>query len=325
MLSLFCRVYTFFLPFSITLLKRKAARNMNVITGVCGFIGSNLALKLLQTGAAVTGVDKSSDEHVLNKLREFPCFKFIRCDISGPVEGKLADELKKAHNVYHLAAFKTNKAGLKTFYQDNILATRRLLSIEYHNLKNFFFTSSLYVYGSNFGVARETDTVMPDNAYGLSKLICEDLIAERFSGTSVNHILARLFFVYGKPLGESSGYKSVILKFLNLARASRPLEIYGSGEQTLDYIHIFDVINALNELQRKKYKGIVNIGSGQSTSVNSIFDLVDEISGLDLDKTFHSPDKTDGTHRVSCNDKLGLYYKPQISLSDGLKNLWRQN
>ena len=138
---------------------------------------------------------------------------------------------------------------------------------------------------------------------------------------NLNYIILRFFNIYG--LGQSLQYAGVITKFLKNIGEGKPLEIYGDGNQTRDFIHIDDVVECINLAMRNlegKSGRIYNIGSGKNTSILELADILLKLSRKDLPIHFKSMTKGDIIHsKTSINlAKVELCFELKISLQEGL-------
>lgn len=293
-----------------------------LITGASGFIGLHLCKHILQnTKSKIVCLDRYLDPNGCRLFDSTDRVDFVNQDLSTDLSEEAMKSLEAAECIFHLAAFKTNKAGEKRFYQDNVLATERIINLPLKNLKQFFFTSTLYVYGSNFGTASEDDEPHPDTAYGMSKLVCEKMLFDRFSGTATNLAIPRLFFVFGNPIGTSIGYKSVILKHIDRIKNGLAPVIYGSGEQMLDYIYIDDVTEAFDALIKNEFNGVVNISSGTLVSVNDLTRDICDVMDYKGKLEYQSADWTDGTSRGGDNRRLLAMHAKRVGFQQALKSM----
>ena len=297
-----------------------------MVTGGAGFIGKHLVAKLLRDQHEVTIFDNfsSSSKNDITHLLE---------DGVGLVTGDILDYdllLKSMSNydfVIHLAAQTSVEQSIvdpETTIDINVEGTVNVLkSCVKTNVKGLISTSTAAVYGSSPTPISETSQPNPISSYGASKLVTEyNLQAfSRFFG--LNCISLRLFNVYGNGQSTDAG---VIRKFLKNISEKIPLEIFGDGTQTRDFVHISDVIQAfycaIRNIEAKRGK-VYNIGSGSATSINELAALLLSGKGKDL-QLIHKP-ALEGEIKDSKADislaENDIGYSPQMSLSDGLASL----
>ena len=143
------------------------------------------------------------------------------------------------------------------------------------NVKNLIFSSSAAVYGNSPNtLISENSQLNPLSSYGVSKLVAEYNLQVFSKLFDLNCISLRLFNVYGSGQSSEAG---VIKKFLKNISDETPLEIFGDGAQTRDFVHISDVIQAfycaIKNIEAKRGE-IYNIGSGTATSINELASLL---------------------------------------------------
>ena len=297
-----------------------------LVTGGAGFVGRHLVAKLLHDGHNITIFDNfssSSKNDVIHLLENG--VNLVTGDI---LDYDLLLKSMANHDfVIHLAAqtsVSESIANPKTTVDIIVNGTVNVLkSCVKTNVKGLISTSTAAVYGSSPTPISETSQPNPISSYGASKLVTEyNLQAfSRFFG--LNCISLRLFNVYGN--GQSSE-AVVIRKFLKNISKDLPLEIFGDGTQTRDFVHISDVIQAfycaIKNIEAKRGE-VYNIGSGKSASINELASLLISSKGKDL-QIIHKPERQ-GEVKFSKADislaKTDINYSPEVSLRDGLASL----
>jgi len=169
----------------------------------------------------------------------------------------------------------------------------------------------------------ENSQLSPLSSYGASKLVAEYNLQTFSKLFGLNCISLRLFNVYGNGQSSEAG---VIRKFLKNISKEAPLEIFGDGVQTRDFVHVSDVIQAfycaIRNIDAKRGESY-NIGSGTATSINELASLLISSKGKDL-QVIHKP-ALEGEIKDSKADislaENDIGYSPQVSLSDGLASL----
>jgi UDP-glucose 4-epimerase len=133
----------------------------------------------------------------------------------------------------------------------------------------------------------------------------------------------RFFNVYGA--GQNPEYAGVITKFANRLDAGNPPEIYGSGEQTRDFVSVTDIVRAIKLSLEKGASGTCNVGTGRSISVNELARIMLDIYGSQSTPTHHQ--RIEGDILESCADiskaKRMLGYEPTADLYQGLQKMLR--
>ena len=298
-----------------------------MVTGGAGFIGKHLVTKLLRDQHEITIFDNfsSSSKNDITHLLE---------DGVSLVTGDVLDYdlLLKSMSSYdfviHLAAqtsVSQSIADPKTTADIIVDGTVNVLkSCVKTNVKNVIFSSSAAVYGNSLDtLISEKSHLNPLSSYGASKLVAEYNLQTFSKLFGLNSISLRLFNVYGNGQSSEAG---VIRKFLKNISKELPLEIFGDGTQTRDFVHISDVIEAfycaIRNIETKRGE-VYNIGSGTATSINELASLL--ISSKEKDLQVIHKSALEGEIKDSKADislaKNDIGYSPQVSLSDGLASL----
>ena len=297
-----------------------------LVTGGAGFIGKHLIVELLRDDHNITIFDNFSSSskndvvHLLENGVNLVTGDILDYDL-------LLKSMSNYDFVIHLAAQTSVEQSIvdpETTIDINVEGTVNVLkSCVKTNVKGLISTSTAAVYGSSPTPISETSQPNPISSYGASKLVTEyNLQAfSRFFG--LNCISLRLFNVYGNGQSTDAG---VIRKFLKNISEKIPLEIFGDGTQTRDFVHISDVIQAfycaIRNIEAKR-GNVYNIGSGSATSINELAALLLSGKGKDL-QLIHKP-ALEGEIKDSKADislaENDIGYSPQMSLSDGLASL----
>ena len=298
-----------------------------MVTGGAGFIGRHLVAKLLDDGHEITIFDNfsSSYKNDITYLLESGV-SLVTGDI---LDYDLLLKSISSHDfVIHLAAqtsVSESIANPKTTVDIIVNGTVNVLkSCVKTNVKNLIFSSSAAIYGNSLDtLISENSQLSPLSSYGASKLVAEYNLHVFSKFFGLNCISLRLFNVYGNGQSTNTG---VIRKFLKNISEEAPLEIFGDGTQTRDFVHISDVIQAFYCAIRNieaKHGNVYNIGSGKATSINELASLLLSSKGKDL-QLIHKP-TLEGEIKDSKADislaENDIGYSPQMSLSDGLASL----
>lgn len=295
------------------------------ITGIAGFIGSQLAAHL-DTRHDVIGFDngRSGD---FTRVPDGALSHHL--DINEPSVSDWAKLLDGVEVLFHLAAEKYNssKTTPERVIATNISAMSRMLQgAAEAGVRQIVFTSSLYAYGST-GPApmQESQPLTPDTYYGMSKVAGENLVrvAERDYG--LRWAVARLFFVYGPRQYAEGGYKSVIMTNFERILAAEPPRINGDGHQRLDYVYVQDAVEALEALSAPDAAGLtVNIGSGTAPSILELTALMQQVAGTDYKPVHAAADWTQGTVRLADPQLASqdLQWRASTDLHTGLQRVW---
>jgi len=295
---------------------------MNIlITGGMGFIGSYLSNYLFNKDNKISIYDNFSNSP--NHMSESN-FKIIHGDILDRV--LLSKSLKTIDIVIHLAAQISVTESLKNpenTIKINVQGTQNILDacLE-NNIKNFIAISTAAVFGNqDIMPLTEHSKTCPISAYGKSKLLMEKKIVDFSKNNNFNSIILRFFNLYG--LGQSSEYAGVITKFLQRITENKPLEIYGTGNQTRDFLHIDDAVKCI-DLAIRHLDGnvgkIYNVGTGNCINILNLAHLLLKLSRKELPINFKSEIKGDILNSETSIDlvKKELGFQPKILLEEGL-------
>jgi UDP-glucose 4-epimerase len=295
-----------------------------VITGVAGFIGSNLADRLLREGYRVVGIDNLA----YGVLEQVPAgVEFHRLDIRDPA---IALHVRGADAVFHLAAKNcisdcqtdpVDTASVNVLGSVNVFEACRRGGVG----KVVYAESSALYEGSRVLPTPEWEEA-PESFYALSKF-AERLFAlgyERFAGMRVSAL--RYFCVYGPRQDYRRTIPPVMSAFIiKLSRGERPT-IYGTGEKRRDFVYVDDVNDFhLQCLSDPRTDGrVFNLGSGSSWSVREIYDRVRRMVGSTLEPVY-APDLPGEAleTRADISAARSLGWEPRTSLDDGLREAQR--
>jgi UDP-glucose 4-epimerase len=178
------------------------------------------------------------------------------------------------------------------------------------------------IYGECERPAREDDPLAPVSPYGTGKLAAESYIAtfNRLHGSQ--HSILRYANVYG-PRQDAELEGGVVAIFFERFRKGEPATIFGDGEQTRDFVHVFDIVAAT--LAAYDTDGIFNIASGQETTVLELHDLCRRASGTEGDPVF-APERLGEIRRSvldPTNGEAALDWTPKLELEEGLRQTWQ--
>ena len=232
----------------------------------------------------------------------------VHCAAQVSVEKSTDDPLSDA---------KTNVLGTVNMLHESVLA----------GVSRFVYVSSAAVFGQpKYIPIDENHPTKPINNYGASKLAGEKYTLAYDSTSSMEVVSVRPFNFYSVRADPNSPYSGVITKFLARLKAGQPPIIEGDGRQTRDFIHARDVARMLALVVNKKgLRGeVFNCGSGVSTSVLDLANIMTSLSGKKLKPEFAKPRVGDIRESVSASTKaIGvLGFHPKTSLQEGLKEMF---
>lgn len=260
-----------------------------LITGVAGFLGSNLALRLLEAGHHVIGVDNLSMGHMSNLAMAMlnPAFTFVEGDVTdAEMFRSLADDIEVC---VHLAAFKIPRYGkaIDTL-KINLHGTENTLDFSRDRNIKCVLASTSDVYGKNPAVPfseEHSDSVIggskvPRWSYAVSKLFDEHLALAYQDSYGFPVTLLRFFGSYGphQPLSWWGGPPPV---FIDAVLNNKTIPIHGDGMQTRSFTFVSDTVDGIVEaIFRDEANGeILNIGSKEEVTILELARRIKQVSG----------------------------------------------
>lgn len=290
-----------------------------LITGGAGFVGIHLTHVLQEAGFEVTVFDKACSE---SKIEHG--VSYIKGDITNLDELQYA--LQGIDIVVHLAAIVSVavcEQDSQLCYKNNIEGTENVFkAAQQAQVQKIIYASSAAVYG-NFesDSITESDPTHPISEYGKSKL--EN---EKIAHTYAQHIPSiglRFFNIYGPGLTMENAYPSVLIAFFKKIQASESLTVFGTGEQTRDFVHVLDVCQAiLKSITSTHSNAVYNVGTGEQTTIKTLAELIQK----HIPETHVSFEpKRDFDIEKSCADiskiKFELHYSPTHSVTEDIPDL----
>ena len=255
-----------------------------LVTGGCGFIGSNLVNRLVVDGYSVSVLDdlsKGQKEYIKESLGEKNCKLTIGSITNHSLLEKLLAEVDV---VIHEAAKPDVRASIDNLFSDfetNVLGTLKVLNamVKIEVPKIVFASSGGTVYGETDVIPTpETEPLAPISHYGASKAACEQYISSFSSLFNIEAISLRLGNIFGPPSNQGVMYDF----FWKLKKDPTSLEILGDGKQVKSYLFIDDCIDAHIQSLKTTITGHMtfNIASIEGNTVNEVANAVVKSLGL---------------------------------------------
>jgi UDP-glucose 4-epimerase len=251
-----------------------------LVTGGAGFVGSHLCERLVNEGHNVTAIDNFSTGHAsnLDRLKGVDGFSLIEASILDTQI--LTPLINESEYVFHLAAavgvFNIVNNPLASLLT-NIRGTENVLEAAHSTKTPVFLTSSSEVYGKNISDSlKESDDRILGSpvtlrwSYSEAKAIDESLAYAYFVEKQLETRIVRFFNTVGpRQLGA---YGMVVPRFVKAALSNEPITIYGDGNQTRCFAHVFDVIDAVLAIAfaENTIGKVINIGNNFEISINDL-------------------------------------------------------
>lgn len=298
-----------------------------LITGGCGFIASHLVEELVGEEYELRLLDnmiRGQESNVPDDKSKNADIEILRGDVRDRDVVEAA--VDGVDYVVHLAALSLNRS---IEYPHESLTVNTMGS---HNVfeasakegvKKVLAASSASVYGNQDIPMRETDEMIPKTPYGTSKLASEHLLKFYRDQHGLDSLAYRFFNAYGPRQHTDAYYTSVINVFIQRLLEGEPPVIHGSGEQTMDFIHARDIARGLRlGLENETSVPVVNLGSGQMTSIADLAEILVDIVGSDESPEYVDRDVLVSERKASIERaKEELGFETQIPIREGLEDV----
>ena len=292
-----------------------------MVTGGAGFIGSHLADRLLALGYRVVIVDNLST----GKLRNLnSAATFHHADITLPAVAE-AFEREQPDLVFHLAAQTSVPRSTRDPVKDgetNALGTLRVLeAARLHGIEKVIYSSTGgALYGEpETNPCTDDHPIAPLSPYGMSKYMGELYLQFYHRMHRLSYTCLRYGNVYG-PRQDARGEAGVVAIFTQAMLEGRQPKIFGDGNQERDFLFVDDVVEA-NVCAIDRGDGLaLNIGTGEKTSINRIYELLRGMTEFGLDPLYDSARLGD-VYQISLDKSRAareLGWTPKVNLEDGL-------
>lgn len=263
------------------------------ITGGAGFIGSNLADRLLAEGHFVTVYDNFSTGqpgHFLAQAKTSAAFRLVQGDLLN--QSKLNQAMAGADFVFHLAANADVRHGLKHPGRDleqNTIATFNVLeAMRQNEVRRLAFSSTGSIYGEAEVIPTSETAPFPvqTSLYGASKLAGEGLISAYCEGYGMQGYIFRFVSI----LGERYTHGHIFDFYRKLLANPAQIEVLGNGQQRKSYLYVQDCINAIftaiNHPAAQQKVNIFNLGNEDYCNVDQSLDWICERLGLNPKRVY---------------------------------------
>lgn len=308
----------------------------SLVTGAGGFIGGHLVARLISEGHEVRAVDCKPLEQW---YQVHDGAENIQGDCS--VLETAQEVTRGMQHVYNLAA----DMGGMGFIENNkalcmltvLTSTHMLVAARDAGVERFFYSSSACVYAADHQTStdvvalREEDAypAQPEDGYGWEKLFTERMCRHFQEDYGLQTRVARFHNVYG-PEGTWDGGRekapaALCRKFAYAAlTGDLDLEIWGDGEQTRSFMYVDDCVRGILDIMNGDSPEPVNLGSAELVSINQMADLLEQISGVVVNRKYKldAPQGVRGRNSDNTLFRATYGWEPSISLHDGLERTY---
>lgn len=297
-----------------------------LVTGGCGFIGSNLCKKLLDAGNYVICLDNlfTGTENNIAAFKDRPNFKFIYHDVINPLN--LEENIDEIYNLacpaspihYQFNPIKTAKTSVFGALNMLELATQKRAKILQASTSEIYGDPEVHPqpeaywgYVNSIGIR---------SCYDESKRMAETLFFDYHRQYSTAIKLIRIFNTYGPNMNIDDG--RVISNFIVQALRNKDITVYGSGLQTRSFCYIDDLLEGMTKMMESdnNFIGPVNLGNPEEFTMLSLAELIISMTGSKSKIEFKPLPSDDPARRKPLIDlaKQKLKWEPKINLQTGL-------
>jgi GDP-D-mannose 3',5'-epimerase len=309
-----------------------------IVCGGGGFIGGHLIADLRRQGVKEI---RSVDIKPLSEwYQAFPDVDNLQLDLQR--RDACDQALQGAATVFNLAA----DMGGMGFIENNkalcmlsvLINTHLLMAAKETGVQRFFYASSACVYNAdkqrdpNVTALKEADAypAMPEDGYGWEKLFSERMCRHFREDFGTVTRAARYHNVYG-PLGTWDGGRekapaAVCRKVIQAKLSGKhEIEIWGDGHQTRSFMYIDDCLKGTQAILASDILEPINLGSSELVSINQLVDIVEEIAGVKLKRSYNlkAPKGVNGRNSDNTLIKKYLGWEPCVRLRDGMEKTYR--
>ncbi len=310
-----------------------------LVCGAGGFIGGWLVAELGSVGGlSIRAVDVKPFEEWYQRFEDVE-------NVTLDLQDRSACERVVAGNVREVYNLAADMGGIG-FIEHNkalcmlsvLINTHLLMASHRAGVQKYLFASSACVYATdkqtdpNVTALREEDAypASPEDGYGWEKLFSERMCRHFAEDFGLQTCVARYHNVYG-PHGTFDGGRekapAAICRKVILAKLSgkHEIEIWGDGNQTRSFMYIDDCIKGTRMMMDRDIPGPLNIGSSELVSINQLVDIVEEIAGVRLKRTYNlrAPKGVMGRNSDNTRIQKIMEWQPSISLRQGMENTYR--
>lgn len=303
-----------------------------LITGGAGFIGSNLAEKIIQDKrvSLVRVLDNLATGSLQNiaSLKKNPAFEFVEGDITD--YKTCIEACRDIDLISHQAALGSVPRSISdplTTNNVNITGTLNIFTAaKESNVKRVVYAASSSTYGDHPGLPKVEDKIgNPLSPYAVTKFVNELYARVYASLYNIEMIGLRYFNIFGPKQNPNGPYAAVIPLFAEALLINKPPTINGDGSHSRDFTYVDNAVQAnilsLFTSNKDAVNQVYNIACGHQTSLLELFESLRTTAGSNLQPAM-GPERTgDVKHSLAdiSKAKKMLGYNPEISVSEGLK------
>lgn len=317
--------------------KRPIFQKKNVlVTGGAGFIGSHLCDELIKTNKVIC-IDNFSTGTIenINHLLQYPDFKFIKHDITEPLDFESYPELgpfkvkfQGIQEIYNTAC-PTSPKDYNTYPVETLLANsigvKNILDVAVKYQSKLLHLSTSAIYGEpneNEAFPEEywgfINPIGERSPYNEGKRFAESMVVNYKHVYGIDTKIARIFNTYGPRMKLTDG--RMIPDFINQALANNPIRIHGNPDSKSTFLYISDLIEGLMKLMKSNEAGPYNIGNPEILFVRDVAKKIIDMTNSQSTLEFDEPLPYTARQAIPdiSNAKEQLTWFPVIDLEGGL-------
>ena len=305
-----------------------------IVTGGAGFIGSTLVDRLLADGNEVLAVDNLSTRRLVNicEASRHRLFTFLQADIT---QEETVEAMANFHPevVFHLAAQADVRVSVANPIFDatvNVIGSLRVIEAAVRGGAQRIVAAASG--GTLYGEVDPRHLPIPETApwnplapYGISKKVMIDYLRSAQAIHGIETTSLALGNVFG-PRQDPHGEAGVIAIFFQHYEAQSTPTVFGTGDQTRDFIYVDDVVAAFVAASERPGSGaLLNVGTGIETSVNDLVGFMNHITERDIAPT-RAPARAGELDRSVLDISAAsreLQWQPRVGIEEGLRRTWQ--
>ena len=299
-----------------------------LISGIAGFIGSNLAHELVSRGEQVRGFDNFATGKPENLTDLRGKIEFQELDL---LDAKgVAEACRGVDYVLHQAAIPSVPKSVidpRGSHNANITGTLNiLLGARDAKVKRVVYAASSSAYGDTPTLPKHEDMLPnPISPYAVQKLTGELYLTSFFRVYGLETVSLRYFNIFGPHQDPTSQYSGVLAQFIAKMLANQTCTIFGDGEQSRDFTYVENAVNAnLRACQAPadRVSGrVFNVATGTRFSLNQTFRVLAKIVGYRSEPQYEEPRAGDVKHSLAdiSRSREAMDYQPTVGFEDGLR------
>jgi nucleoside-diphosphate-sugar epimerase len=300
-----------------------------LVTGAGGFIGHHLTNYLTSRGYWVRGVDIKEPEYEATRASEFELLDLTNWENCLRATRGVDQVYGLAANMGGIGFIESHKAEI---VRDNTFINLQTIEAARQNdVQRYLYTSSACIYpgykqnDADVTPLKEEDAYPADaeDGYGWEKLYMERVCRHYREDFGLDTRVVRFHNIFG-PLGTYDGGRekspAAICRKIALANDGDDIEVWGDGKQTRSYCYIDDCVEGIYRLMQSGHHQPLNLGQDRMISINELVDMVAQIAGKRIGKSYDLTKPQGVRGRNSDNTRLReiLKWEPRISLEEGL-------